>query len=671
MRKANLLLLHLLAFFLLVACRQENVRIAKLQAERQIIEDSIYAGRDTYALRQTNKYMKEANDSNTYYLWLSTRSKVFFSKMMEDSMNVAERQIEGYLKRHSAEQNKSLDVLRAEWNMSKGTSLTVFAGRPDSALAYYKNAIDLLRKNNEVGRTLLRALTNTADNYRQLGKLDLSADVYLQALALADSIKADNKTHIEVELGISTTYSFMGDYDNGKHWWDMLETKVDSMSYDDKCIFYNNRGNDLYFQHRYTEAMPYFVKTAELTKGNENKEWLYHTALYNMGEIQVCLGKGKEARVNLEKADTFFKKVGYDMGRFYVATSYISLALLESSPNEALKLVESSQIPSHMIPCAIMYRLQQEERVMKAVGNYRRAYDIHKQLDELQDSIQTVNIKMRMNANLLRFKHDKQLAEQQHIIDQQHIANIMAWALCTVALLLVAILVAFIFLQRKRNQLRTLAEQQKIIRLRMENTRNRISPHFIYNALNHELLAQLKGKKVNLYALTQLLRCGVTQAENLETTLMEEMNFVNYYVGIEGQQMGDDFKFDVNINSALDIEKVKLPAMTVQIFVENAIKHGLRGMTPREDKQRLLHINISRHDDQYTLVEVVDNGLGLNYASDKECNGLRIVRQTIQILNDKNKKHISFGIENSSALEENHTGCRSWIMIPDEYDYTL
>lgn len=671
MNKTNLLLLHLLVGLLLVACRQEDARIVRLQAERQVIEDSIGAGCYTYAFRQTDRYMKEASDSNAYYLWLATRNKVFFSKMMEDSMIVAERRIEGFLERHSAEQYRALDMLRAEWYLSKGASLTVFDGRPDSALAYNKKAVEVLRKYGDTGRQLLTALTNTADSYRQLGKLDFSTDVYLQALALADSMKADNKARIEVELGISTAYSFMGDYDNGNRWWEMLETKVDSMSYDDKCIFYNNRGNDLYFQSRYREAMPYFVKAAELTKGHKNKEWQYYTALYNIGEIQVCLGKGNEARDNLDVADTFFKKVGYDMGHFYAVTSYIALALLDSSPNEALRLMENNPVPSHMIPIAIMHRLQQEERVMTAVGNYRRAYDIHKRLDNIQDSIQTANMKMRMNANLLRFKHDRQLAEQRHVIDQQHIINIMAWALCIVALLLVAILVAFIFLQRKRNQLRTLSEQQKIIRLRMENTRNRISPHFIYNALNHELLAQLKGKKVDLYALTQLLRCGVTQAGNLETTLKEEMKFVNYYVGIEGQQMGDDFQYDVTIEPALDIEKVKLPAMTVQIFAENAIKHGLRAMTPREGKQRLLHVNIGRCDGQYTLVEVIDNGLGLDNTYSKGHTGLRIVRQTIQILNDKNKKHISFGIENSSALEESHTGCRSWIMIPDEYDYTL
>ena len=73
--------------------------------------------------------------------------------------------------------------------------------------------------------------------------------------------------------------------------------------------------------------------------------------------------------------------------------------------------------------------------------------------------------------------------------------------------------------------------------MRMENTRNRITPHFIYNALTHEMLAQMEGRKVDLNALTQLLRRGVEQADMLETTLEEELTFVDYYVDIERQQM--------------------------------------------------------------------------------------------------------------------------------------
>ena len=77
----------------------------------------------------------------------------------------------------------------------------------------------------------------------------------------------------------------------------------------------------------------------------------------------------------------------------------------------------------------------------------------------------------------------------------------------------------------------------------MDNIRNRITPHFIYNALNHEVLAQMEGRKVDLNSLTQLLRRGVEQAGIFQTTLEEELTFVDYYIDIEGKQMGNDFQY--------------------------------------------------------------------------------------------------------------------------------
>lgn len=556
--------------------------------------------------------------------------------------------------------------------MSKGVMQSVFMGRPDLGLDYNKQATALIRKHKGNNELLLSALTNTADYYRQMGKLDLSADAYMQALALADSMQSNRNAHVVVELGIATAYSYMADYDHSEYWWKRIEAKADSMLYDDQFIFYNNRGNDLYFQHKYKEAMPYFEKAVQLVKGKQQKLWDYYTALANMGENYVCLGKADKGRQALNEADAFFKQVGFDIGTYYTTTSYMKLALLEGKPNAAIAIIKQAGDKEPVIPTAVMQRLETVEKAMCATGNYHEAYTTHKRLDNIRDSVQAENARMRMNTNLLQFKHDKQLAQQQHTIDQQRIIILTAWALCAVALLVIAVLAILFRLQRKRAQLREMEEREKLVKLRMENARNRISPHFVYNALNHELLAQIKGQKVDLYSLTQLLRRGISQASNLETTLKEEMEFIDYYVGIEGRQMGDDFSYATDIDSAVDISAVRLPAMVVQIFVENAIKHGLRAMSPRKDAQRMLRIKISRNNEQQTLVEVLDNGLGLSTTGkDSTHIGMRIVRQTIQILNDRNKHNITFGIENCCTLEAGHTGCRSWIAIPDDYNYNI
>ena len=203
----------------------------------------------------------------------------------------------------------------------------------------------------------------------------------------------------------------------------------------------------------------------------------------------------------------------------------------------------------------------------------------------------------------------------------------------------------------------------------MENTRNRITPHFIYNALNHEIIEQMEGRKVDFNSLTQLLRRGVEQTGMFQTSLAEELRFVNYYVDIEGRQMGPDFHYSQEIANDVNTENVYLPSMTIQIFAENAIKHGLRPIKPSEGKQRRLLIKTTR-ENHATLVEVIDNGVGLQKANNNgTLIGSKVVKQTIQLLNDNNVNKISFGINNWE--KDGESGCRSWILLPDDYDYQL
>jgi LytS/YehU family sensor histidine kinase len=102
--------------------------------------------------------------------------------------------------------------------------------------------------------------------------------------------------------------------------------------------------------------------------------------------------------------------------------------------------------------------------------------------------------------------------------------------------------------------------------------------------------------------------------------------------------------------------------MTIQIFVENAIKHGL------QRRGGELTIRVSRQDDS-TLIEVIDNGQGLGTSAPKEHTGMKVVRQTIQMLNDHNHRQITFGIGNWQ--KDGESGCRTWLLVPDDFNYKV
>jgi len=269
----------------------------------------------------------------------------------------------------------------------------------------------------------------------------------------------------------------------------------------------------------------------------------------------------------------------------------------------------------------------------------------------------------------MQYEHDKRLMLQQQQIDHHRMTNRWIAAMLAAAVMAIALILSFMKIRQRRQRLKDLTVRQQIVSLRMMNTRNRITPHFIFNALNHEMLSRLNGSPSDLNALTQLLRMGIEQADILQTTLEEEINFIDYYVSIEKQQLGDGFKYTKTIDADVDIATVRLPSMTIQIFVENAIKHGLRPMKPQPGEARELHIRASRHGDSATLIEVTDNGCGMaGGKTPAPHTGIRIIKQTIQMLNEKNRQQITFGIESPEG--ECGKGCRSWIMLPDDYDYT-
>lgn len=583
--------------------------------------------------------------------------KMWYGQMQGDSMKVKGEQVAHFLQQHEDDQSSPMRRLRAEWLKAKGVWYGAIKGMPDSALVYTDRAIAEMDGLSGVDELRILAMANRADFYRQLGQLDYSVDGYLQALETADSTGLGEEMKIPLLLGVSTAYTFMGDYQNSEIWWRKTGELVNQMDERDQFIYYNELGNNHYFQEQYVGALDCFNKAASLVKDDKHRQWDYYTALTNLGEIHVCLGQADSARVAIAQADSFFRKVDFPPVLYYIETEKIKLALLEGRTQQALQMVNHCEFPTISIPAGKLLRLKAVEQVMRQTGNYQKAYEAHQEWHALNDSIQNANVRMQMSSRMLQYEHDKQLLEQQRTIDNERMKVRLAWAFCAVALLAIGLLSVLIWLWRKRQKMHDMEVRQQIVGMRMENTRNRITPHFIYNALTHEMLAQMEGRKVDLNALTQLLRRGVEQADMLETTLEEELTFVDYYVDIERQQMPITLFYQKEIASDVNPQAVLLPAMTIQIFVENAIKHGLKR------QGGILTIRASRLDNA-TLVEVLDNGQGLD-SSYQEHTGMRVVRQTIQMLNEHNHQQITFGIGNLKQ------GCRSWLLLPDDYNYNI
>ena len=586
--------------------------------------------------------------------------KMWFSQMNGDSMEAKSQRIALYLQQHRNDGSASIRRLRAEWLKARGVWFAAIQGQPDSGIVYTEKALDEMQGLEGADEMRVLAMANRADFYRQTGELDSSADGYLQALQTADQCGLGDTLRIPLMLGISTVYTFMGDYVNSRKWFDDLKALLPVMNKGDQFIYYNNLGNDHYFQQHYPEARDCFVKAAALVKDNPERQWDYYTAVANLSEINVCMMQVDSARILLAQADSFFRHTNFKPVMYYLATTRMELQMLEGDMSGAWQTAADSPKDEVSIPAAKVLRLKALELLMTKSGRWQQAWQIQQELNRLKDSIQNKQDAMLLNSMLMQYNHQKELSRQQQELDYQRMTTWLALALLALAVLIMVFMGVLARSYRRQQRLHEITTRQQIVAMRMENIRGRITPHFIYNALTHEMLQQMRGREVDLNALTQLLRRGVDQAHMLQTTLKEELQFVDYYVEIESRQMPQPLDYRKEIADDIMLDKVWLPAMTIQIYTENAIKHGLRRQGGR------LTIRASRRQDN-TLIEVIDNGTGLSQSHLQEHTGLRVVRQTIEMLNEHNSRQIDFGVENWQ--HDGDSGCRSWILLPDGYHY--
>ena len=137
---------------------------------------------------------------------------------------------------------------------------------------------------------------------------------------------------------------------------------------------------------------------------------------------------------------------------------------------------------------------------------------------------------------------------------------------------------ALMVLIRRMAHHRAEAERQKLAaeQARQQALRARLAPHFIFNTLN-TLHAQIevdpKGAQATTERLAALFRTVIEASDCQTIPLRRELDFVEAYLGIEQARLGDRLRVTVEVPE--EFESAEVPPLSLQVLVENAIKHGV------------------------------------------------------------------------------------------------
>ena len=611
--------------------------------------------------------MEEAKDSLVKYNYLAMTLKTYLITSQLDSAQIVIQQIHDFIERqHSSSQMADLE---SECFNMKGN---IFArvGNMDSAEICFRKAYELRMRGTRI-EVVPDILMNLADANNRLGKLDIGAAWYRRALLMCDSLHIASTKKPPIYYGLAQVYVTMRDFEQCDYYYNLAGESYDSMLPYEKYIYLNNRGTSYYYREDYQTAIKYFQKVIDLVEGYDDMSFELNLGRLNLGDCYLQLNMVDLAVKYINECQPFFEEMGVSTALYYIDTQKIELALLQKDFQEARRLLSESVVPPGIDPDMVHIRNKYLQQFYEETGNYKRAYHYLQRNNLLDDSIRNERVRMRTADLTLRYQQDSTLMAHRVLLQEQknEVLVLRQTQFVVFAVAVVSILTAvFLYLYSKKKRALLLARNHRTVStLRLENIRNRLSPHFIFNVLNWEMAERNVEEKQELSSLVKLMRRNLELAEQLCVTLAEELDFVKTYINLERRSLGPDFHSELKIEKDVQPEQIRIPSMMIQIPVENAVKHALR----EKEGERNLWVSVCRRGNGI-CIKITDNGGG--YRPDSRNwgtgTGMKVIMQTIQILNNKNKEAIDVSVHNVS-LQSGEMGCEVTFWLPDNYDYRI
>ncbi len=384
---------------------------------------------------------------------------------------------------------------------------------------------------------------------------------------------------------------------------------------------------------RWSEALPHAQKAYEIALSAKMKN-AKASAMRNLSRAHSGLGNHKLATAYADSAVEIFREI-QQMGELFPSLFY-------------------------------------QAEAYENARNFSKSLAVYKEFHQLQDSVhseETKNITEQMRAKFETDQavKDKQLAEleaEKSAAESARNRNLLFAAIGFAVLILV---IGFLYVNRLQTQKKAqmLQVESDLRESRMKAIRSQLNPHFIFNALNSIQYLFYSGDKKTasqfMGDFATLMRNVLDMSSKAEITISEEQKMLTHYLDLEKMRMENAFDYAFEIDPNLDAEKVKLPTMLLQPYVENVVKHAFQGM--KEGGK--LTISIAKQNADL-LVKIEDNGIGLKSSTKGNSHqsfSTDANAERVRMINEGRKQSVGVKMEDLSDLGDGN-GTRVTINIP-------
>lgn len=198
-------------------------------------------------------------------------------------------------------------------------------------------------------------------------------------------------------------------------------------------------------------------------------------------------------------------------------------------------------------------------------------------------------------------------------------------------------------LMKKQNELSEFRE--RIAASEMKALRSQMNPHFLYNSLNAIRLFVLQNDSDNadkyLVKFARLMRLILENSREEWVSLASELEQLKLYLELEQLRFDHQFDFSIEAQASLQKDRISIPPMIIQPYIENAILHGIAHKKTRG----MIRITIQPQNGHLECV-VDDDGVGRQKAAELKSKttaghrsvGLQVTEERLQLISQRSGK---------------------------------
>jgi tetratricopeptide (TPR) repeat protein len=509
------------------------------------------------------------------------------------------------------------------------------------ALQYYLLALKQAEALDDKNK-IIANLCNVAMVYKAQENYDKALEYHLKALKIAK--ENNDETFITSSLG-----SIGGIY------WKKFQYDKAILYYSSALIIDEKSGKNRNVAAWLSNIGGVFVDSAKTISNSDSiKELLAKALFYNLKALKLAD----------ELEDDGIRTYVYSsLGYIYVenklyneAEKYLEKSLELAIKNSALTVIKDNHLYF--------------SKLYEQTGEPSKAYEHYKLYVASKDSILNEKNEKTLSELQIKYETEKREAENKSLEEQNknqalQIINsqYLIFGLGGLIVLVIGIGVLLIRQNRLKSQKQAVLLEQKLLRMQM-------NPHFIFNSLAsiESFIYEHQPKEAGMYLsqFSRLIRLILENSTTEYITLDKEIETLDFYLKLQKLRLNDALDYTIEVDKAIIPDRVELPPMLTQPFIENAIEHGFRGITQTGRIDILFKLKEKKLE-----IQITDNGIGIVQAQQqKDLNKLhksmamQITQERLKFLNKSKRQKLDFSVTEVLNEKQESTGTRVVFSIP-------